>query len=288
MRKDHATEGALLAKSQQAKNYKKNHPASSQSSANNYNKGKGEKKNYPPCQHCGKMGHPPFRCWRRPDAKCIKCNQMGHEAVICMSKNQSQEEEAKVVEQEEEEDQLFVATCFERSKENESWINESSCTNHMTYDKELFKDLKPTNITKVKIGNGDYISVKGKGTVAITSCSGTKLISDVLFIPEIQQNLLSVGQLIERGFKVSFEDNFCLIKDATSQEIFKIKMKGKRFALNPLEEEQAAFPVKENITEVWHKRLGHYHHQGLLKMQYKKMVVDFPELDDQIPTCKTC
>ena len=225
MREDHAIEGALLAKSQQAKNYKKNHPVSSQSSANNYNKGKGEKKSYPPCQHCGKMGHPPFRCWQRPDAKCIKCNQMGHEAVICKSKNQQQEEEAKVADQEEEEeDQLFVATCFASSEESESWLIDSGCTNHMTNDRELFKDLKPTNITKVRIGNGDYISVKGKGTIAISSGSSTKFIPDVLFVPEIQQNLLSVGQLIERGFKVAFEDNFCLIRDAANQDIFKIKM----------------------------------------------------------------
>jgi len=61
MREDHAVEGegALLAKSQQAKNFKKNNPTSN---ANNYNKEKGEKKNYPPYQHCGKMGHPPFSC----------------------------------------------------------------------------------------------------------------------------------------------------------------------------------------------------------------------------------
>ncbi|XP_014506230.1 uncharacterized protein LOC106765982 [Vigna radiata var. radiata] len=45
MREGYATEGALLAKSQQAKNYKKNRPANNQSSANNYNKGKGENKN---------------------------------------------------------------------------------------------------------------------------------------------------------------------------------------------------------------------------------------------------
>jgi len=65
-------------------------------------------------------------------------------------------------------------------------------------------------------------------------------------------------------------------------------MKGKSFALNPLEEEQVAFPIKENITEVWHKRLGHYHHQGLLQMKSKKMAADFPELDDHVPTCKAC
>ncbi|XP_038902464.1 uncharacterized protein LOC120089115 [Benincasa hispida] len=86
------------------------------------------------------------------------------------SKNQQRGEEAKIVDQEEEEeDQLFVATCFVGSESNKSWLIDSGYTNHMTYDKELFRDLKPTNITKVRIGNGDYISVKGKGTVAITS-----------------------------------------------------------------------------------------------------------------------
>lgn len=110
--------------------------------------------------------------------------------------------------------------------------------------------------------------MKGRGTVAIPSCSGTK-ISDVLYVPEIDQNLLSFGQLIERGFKVTFKDKHCLIKDATGQDMFKVKMKGKSFTLNPLEEEQAVFLIKENVTEVWHKRLGHYHHQGLLQNESK-------------------
>ncbi|XP_049356429.1 uncharacterized protein LOC125821049 [Solanum verrucosum] len=30
-------------------------------------------KNYPPCQHCGKNGHPPYKCWKRPDAQCKNC-----------------------------------------------------------------------------------------------------------------------------------------------------------------------------------------------------------------------
>jgi len=84
----------------------------------------------------------------------------------------------------------------------------------MINERELFKDLKQTNITKVRVGNGDYISVRGKGTVAMASYSGTKFILDVLFVLEIQQNLLCVGQLIERRFKVIFEDNFCSIRDA--------------------------------------------------------------------------
>ena len=45
----------------------------------------------------------------------------------------------------------------------------------------------------MKIDNGEYISVKGKGTISIERISGTKLIRDVLFVPNISQNLLSVG-----------------------------------------------------------------------------------------------
>jgi len=37
--------------------------------------------------------------------------------------------------------------------------------------------------------------------------------------------LLSVGQLIKRGFKVTFEDNFCLIRGNVGHVIFKVKMK---------------------------------------------------------------
>ena len=63
-------------------------------------------------------------------------------------------------------------------------------------------------------------------------------------------------------------------------------MRRKNFALNPLEEEQIAFPIKENIIEVWHKRLEHYHHQGLLQMKSKMMENDFLDLDDHVPNCK--
>ena len=115
MRQDGAVEGALRAKhhygeTSRNKHVKKNQPSSSENSANNQNNGRGKKKNYPPCQHCGKLGHPPYKCWKRPDAKCSKCNQLGHEAVICRSKFQQQTEaNAQVVEQDEE-DYIFAAT----------------------------------------------------------------------------------------------------------------------------------------------------------------------------------
>ncbi|XP_019242094.1 PREDICTED: uncharacterized protein LOC109222159, partial [Nicotiana attenuata] len=218
MRQDGRVEGALAA----------NHKTQS--------KGNNVKKNYPPCQHCGKKGHPPFKYWKRPDAKCKICNQLGHEAIICKGKYQKHEADAQVA-NEEEEDHLFVATILS-TKKSDFWLIDSGCTNHMTYDRNLFKEFTSIGNKKVRIGNGDYILAKGKGTVAIPTNSGTKKILDVLYVPDIDQNSLSVGQLMEKGFKVSFEDKYCFIYDVTGLEILRVKMRGKNFSFDPTEDEE--------------------------------------------------
>ena len=97
MREEGVVEGALPVKHQRRKMWKKTNKKNfattgdaatnnNATTSNNKNKTKGPKRNYPPCQHCGKMGHLPFKCWRRPDVKCSKCNQLGHETVICKGK----------------------------------------------------------------------------------------------------------------------------------------------------------------------------------------------------------
>jgi len=70
---------------------------------------------------------------------------------------------------------------------------DSGYTHHKTHDKNMFVKLDKTHYSKVKIGNGDYIEVKGVGDIAIDAGSGTKIISNVLYVLEINQNLLSVG-----------------------------------------------------------------------------------------------
>lgn len=63
--------------------------------------------------------------------------------------------------------------CFSSNNSCESWLNDSGCTNHMTYDKELFKHLDNTEVKWVRIGNSEQIKVKGKGTISLTIHLGT-------------------------------------------------------------------------------------------------------------------
>ncbi|XP_031127533.1 uncharacterized protein LOC116029625 [Ipomoea triloba] len=143
------------------------------------------------------------------------------ENEVCKNKPQ----QAQVADEEQEDEQLFVATCFARQISSNVWLIDSGCSNHMTFDESLFKEIDKTVISKVKIGNGQYIEVKGKGTVAIEGPSGIKLISDVMLVPEISQNLLSVGQLLEKGYSVIFKNIMCFITDSCGAELFSVKMK---------------------------------------------------------------
>ena len=62
----------------------------------------------------------------------------------------------------------------------------------MNHDQDLIKELDRTYISEVRIGNGAYIVVKGKWTIVFQCYLGFILIHDVLFIPKIDRNLLSV------------------------------------------------------------------------------------------------
>ena len=108
---------------------------------------------------------------------------------------------------------LFVATCYAASCSKEAWLVDSGCTQHMTHNSDFFRTLDRSFVSKVKIGNGEFIEVQGKGDVAVETPTGTKLISNVLYVPEINQSLLSVGQMLENGYSLNFQDKSCIIYD---------------------------------------------------------------------------
>ena len=172
MRKEETMEGALQAKAESSRAGKDRNNKKKKKAGNNNNRNKDE--TYPACPHCKKTNHSQRKCWWRPDVKCRKCGKIGHMERIC---KYQQPEDANTSSKQHEKEQLFVPTCFVTSNSsNDSWLIDSGCTNHMTNDQELFKELDKTIISKVKIGNGEFISAKGKGKVALKSLTCLKLL----------------------------------------------------------------------------------------------------------------
>lgn len=91
----------------------------------------------------------------------------------------------------------------------------------MTTDASIFKNVDERFHSKVKVGNAKYIKVAGNGDVFIKS--GTKLVTYVLLVPETDQNLLSVGQLLEKNYTMVFKDKKCLILDPSGCELISTK-----------------------------------------------------------------
>ena len=201
------TEGAFVAKEKGSKTQsdgkgKKSRDKKGKGTGNNAKKGK-----FPPCSHYKKTTHLEKYCWYRPDIQCRSCKQLGHMEKVCKNKNkQQQDQQARVVDDQQlQEKQVFVATCYASKISSNAWLIDSGCTHHMASEISMFKELDITCTSKVRIGNGDFIEVKGKGVVAVETPSGIKLIFDVLFVAEIDQNLLSVGQLSEKNYSLVFK-----------------------------------------------------------------------------------
>ena len=97
---------------------------------------------------------------------------------------------------------------------NNIWYLDSGCSNHMSGAKSSFKELDEVFKSEVTLEDDNQVQVDDKGIVAIRNSYGNvNLLHSVYFIPSLSQNLLSVGQLMGRGFSLLFDDDSCVIRD---------------------------------------------------------------------------
>lgn len=71
----------------------------------------------------------------------------------------------------------------------------------------------------MKIGNGVVVNIKGKGSIGVKTKKMMKWILDVLFVPELDQNLLSVGQLLEHDYALYFEGQTYMVYDEGKEKL---------------------------------------------------------------------
>ena len=96
---------------------------------------------------------------------------------------------------------------------NDFWFLDSGCSNHMIGNEVFFESLDRSIRSKVKLGNNEIVEVSGKGTINVITKHGRKSISDVYFVTSLKHNLISVGQLSQKGYIVIFEKKLCTIFD---------------------------------------------------------------------------
>ncbi|KAG7632026.1 hypothetical protein ISN44_As03g021900 [Arabidopsis suecica] len=128
-----------------------------------------------------------------------------------------------------------VAECFSKYTFHENiWLISSTNSNHMTPHVKFFTTLDRSRKCKVKFISGDksettVAMVEGIGDVTFITNEGNKTIKNVLYVPGIEGNALSVSQLKRNGFEVSMERRTgCFVWDRTTGKMFGKNMWEKR------------------------------------------------------------
>jgi len=165
---------------------------------------------------------------------------------------------------------LVVQHAFSANVINNSngahWIVDSGATCHVCNDRNLFIELNnlksPLDIV---LGDGRTLNANGCGTVTlILECGSMRKkckFHDVLYVPELTYNLLSVSKAVEKGISFTFKRGECIIKDVNQRlitvavkvgnlyQVTFAKLKDHVYALTEKQPEKDHF-TKEDL---WHR-----------------------------------
>ncbi|XP_019438981.1 PREDICTED: uncharacterized protein LOC109344685 [Lupinus angustifolius] len=95
--------------------------------------------------------------------------------------------------------------------------------------KDWFTILDESAKNKIKFADHSVVVVEGIGKVMIQRKDGNKAyISNVLYVPKMKINLLSLGQLLEKGYTVEMKDGMLKVFDKNKHKILKAPLPANR------------------------------------------------------------
>lgn len=213
--------------------------------------------------------------------ECYFCDGQGHTKSECkkrrewlkyQSKSGGRSRAAAVVEQKEEYSNsesdsdrdipTHGAYYVNQKKIKANWFLDSGANSHMTNDILFFKELNTEYRSTVRVANKDSCTVEGigEGQVECLTTSGTTKslkLSKVLYVPDLDSGLISVGSLDHLGYHLKIKNNHMMIfkndeeiavGDSSSQ-MYKLRTPEYAFAVMPQH--------PENCIHKWHDRFAH-------------------------------
>jgi hypothetical protein len=166
------------------------------------------------------------------------------------------------------------------------WYLDSGASHHVSGDSVVFSSLAASSGTKITSAGGHAHDVTGMGNVAIRFPTGEiHKVTHILYSPGITKNLLSVGFLAEKGFSLEFKSHACYIRDSIGK-VIAVAERNPRNGLYQLHGETithcsevlSCTTSHSPLVMKWHKRLGHFHVQGIRRMIQARLVTGLSKM----------
>ena len=180
------------------------------------------------------------------------------------------------------------------------WVIDSGATWHMACDRELFSTyVKLPMDHPIRVGDGHMINAIGRGDMLkLSNGQRRKVVKlvDVLHVPALTQNLLSVSLAMELqiDFKFCSSANQCFIVDTLTGTTVGIGTKCEpesRIYFLAEDHEQAhtaqLSPTGKVARDLWHQRYGHLHHAALDTLK-RGLVTGLPRIRGVATPCNCC
>jgi hypothetical protein len=157
--------------------------------------------------------------------QCFRCDKYGHIVRDCPTKKKGRQHASTVdvdsephQRDEDIKDQaifFILALSGIVPTNSDIWLIDSGASRHMTGYREHLTDLiEKESCLHVVLGDNARYTVKGVGTSSFQLDSNIPLqLSEVLYVPGMKRNLVSISALEDKGYKVTFsEGKFRCIK----------------------------------------------------------------------------
>ena len=175
-----------------------------------------------------------------------------------------------------------------------TWILDFDASHHMTNTLQLFTSLDPFSTSQNVVGNSSQLLVMSSSFVALVRGS----LQDVLCVPDISMNLLSIYQIFHSVSSkiVEFLPHYVVIQDLYDFEMIvgtgSVDSTSHLYRFDGFEYSDdigsCHIAHADSVNKLWHEHLGHVNYRYLQQMSTHALVLGLPQISYTNGVCQGC
>lgn len=188
---------------------------------------------------------------------------------------------------EKSEKSAFSAVFLSNTPSNKIWFVDSGASEHMCASEKGLVNIRKSSTKIIHAANGAQLKVKCAGDLNVCVNGNEITIYDVLCVPELAANLLSISRITKSGNRVCFVDDGCEIYNHNDRFLCKAKLEDGVYKL-PMDVKFVLLSKQAKIDLItWHRRLGHVNFIDLKRI-LRSANIEFEDRNMDNFVCESC
>ena len=222
---------------------------------------------------------------------CTHCNRQGHVVESCWTLHP----ELRKQKQPQSEFALAVTVNYVNNTSTAAmpgvglWHVDSGASSHLTGSRVWFTELHQCEPCTVTVADHGTLTCTQRGTVALNTQHGRITARNVLFVPSLAVNLLSVSAIVNAGLHVRFTKSGCSIRTSRNKLVLQATAHNDIYSVHASpQSSESAYSVTTGTSGPlsWttaHARMGHLNPRAMQTMHDKSMAIGLTAPSDGSP-----